>query len=395
MKALKSLVVAKSSKGTRERLVLMALIDYHLRTGKPVGSHALKEANLLDLSSATIRNYFADLEKEGYLTQQHASGGRLPTDRAYRLYAQEHCQATTLLPEHQQVCELLRLREMREINTYLQDSAEILSRETGSAVFLSAPRFDHDFIVGMRLLAIDSTRCLCIIITDFGVIKTELLHIEHKLTNFTVKRLEEYFHWRLTGLDKPENLEHEELMLAQRIYNELMVRYLVGYSNFTDEEIYRTGFSKLLAYAEFQEGNTLASSLALFENSHSMRRLAKECFAHDDIKFWIGSDLDSYTRETPHCTLMAIPYRVNHQPVGVIGLLAPMRMPYRETIAMLRALSQAISESLTRSLYKFKIKYRMPEENLLLSSQEEQPLIDKAPLFLLENHTFEGLHQGE
>lgn len=394
MKALRSLVSTKSNKGTRERLILMALIDYHLRTGKPVGSHALKEANLLDLSSATIRNYFADLEKEGFLTQQHASGGRLPTDKAYRLYAQEHSQASSsdLLPEHQEMCAQLRQREMREINIYLQESAEILSRATSGAVFLSAPRFDHDFIVGMRLLAIDSTRCLCIIITDFGLIKTELLHIEHKLTNFTVKRIEDYFHWRLTGLDKPVNLEPEELMFAQRIYNELMVRYLVGYSNFTDEEIYRTGFSKLLAYAEFQEGSTLASSLALFENSHSLRRLAKECFAHDDIKFWIGKDLDSFAADTPSCTLIAIPYRVNNQPIGVIGMLAPMRMPYRETIAMMRALSQAISESLTRSLYKFKIKYRMPEENLFLSSQEEQPVIDKAPLFLLENHTFEGKH---
>ncbi len=72
MNALKS-VVKKSNKQEREHKVLLGLIEHFLQTGRPVGSNTLKDLGFDTLSSATIRNYFANLEQTGYLTQQHAS----------------------------------------------------------------------------------------------------------------------------------------------------------------------------------------------------------------------------------------------------------------------------------------------------------------------------------
>ena len=40
----------------------------------------------MDLSPATIRNAMAELDEEGYLEQPHTSGGRIPTDKAYRYF---------------------------------------------------------------------------------------------------------------------------------------------------------------------------------------------------------------------------------------------------------------------------------------------------------------------
>src|SRR4029077_3968481 len=134
-------------------------------------------------------------------------------------------------------------------------------------------------------------RCLCVLVTDFGVVQTEILHLPEKLSSFAIKRIESYFHWRLTGNGQPENLESGEEAIGQTFYNELMLRYIVGYSNFVDEDIYRTGFSNLLIYPDYQDTKLLAGSLALFENIHGMRLLLKECIALDRLKFWIGSDL--------------------------------------------------------------------------------------------------------
>src|SRR5262245_56440636 len=86
VKNLKPLALKRSNKQDRERMVLLGVIDYYLNTCKPVGSNALKEAGFEDLSSATIRNYFAALEEDGYLIQQHISGGRIPTSKAFRIY---------------------------------------------------------------------------------------------------------------------------------------------------------------------------------------------------------------------------------------------------------------------------------------------------------------------
>ncbi len=390
MKTLKAITPKTSTKQEREKRILLGLIEHHLKTGKPVGSNTLKEAGFDDLSSATIRNYFAHLEEEGYLVQQHSSGGRIPTARAYRFYAQEFISQDTIpIPIDKAILSNLRNAETREIAAYLQGAAETLSQQTNCAVFLSAPRFDQDFILDIKLVSIDQARCLCILITNFGVIQTEVLPTEKKLSAFSVKRLESYFHWRLTGNDKPENLTSDEEQFAHKCYNELIVRFIIGYSNFTNEAIYCTGFSKLLNYPEFQNPLALANSLALFENVHSMRLLLKECMTLNHLKFWIGDDLAPFTNdESPECAIVGIPYYINHQPVGSIGLLGTMRMPYRQLFTILRAFSESISTALTRSIYKHKISFRQPKSEALHLQKEEYLTLGQTRLILLEDKRY-------
>ena len=83
------MAIKRVGKQDRERKVLLGLVEYYIQTGKPVGSNALKEAGFGDLSSATIRNYFANLEEAGYLTQSHSSGGRIPTFLGYRIICRD------------------------------------------------------------------------------------------------------------------------------------------------------------------------------------------------------------------------------------------------------------------------------------------------------------------
>lgn len=381
---MKTLPIKRSGKQERERAVLLSLVEHYIKTGKPVGSNTLKEVGFADLSSATIRNYFAHLEDEGYLSQPHISGGRLPTHAAYRLYADEYVNSA---PSDREASPFKKIRshESREIATFLHESVETLSQLTGCAAFLSAPRFDHDFIVDIKLVQIDAARCLCVIVTDFGLIQTEVIPLPKKFSAFAIKRLEAYFHWRITGLNAPENLGAEETAFAQGIYNELMVRYIVGYSNFIDEDIYRTGFSNLLKYPDFQDTAHLASSLSLFENAHHMRVLLRGCVATDQLKFWIGDDLVPYSSAPPNCAVLTIPYHINHSPVGAVGLLGPTRIPYRTLFQTLRHFSESVSEALTRNIYKFKISFRQPETGHPYLQKEERLLIEQASPMLLED----------
>lgn len=375
----------KLNKKEREKKVLIELINYHLRTGQPVGSNSLKDAACEEMSSATIRNYFAELENEGFLKQFHTSGGRIPTEKAYRLYAKEMADCTAIGELEVESLRALKEQETREITRYLQQAAETLSELTHCAVFLSAPRFDHDFVTDMRLISIDAQRLLCVIVTDFGVIQTELLPVDQKLSAFQIKKIEAYFHWRLTGCDQPEHLSEEEERLAVRLYSELMVRYIVGYSNFLEEDIYRTGFSKLLQYADFHDTTTLANSLALFEDAKSMRLLLKDSCAHASLKYWIGEDLSPFALYKQECAVLASPYCVNTQIVGAVGILGPMRMPYGELFALTRAFCASLSEALTRSIYKFKISFRQPEQGKPYLQKEEKHYIGQSRLMLIED----------
>jgi len=375
--ALKPLIIKRSGKEEREYRILLGLVDYYLKTGKPVGSNTLKEAGFGDLSSATIRNYFASLEKQGYLHQQHSSGGRIPTYAAFRIYANEHLAENGISREIEQKLHDLRQVETREIAATLQKAAEMLSNLTGTAVFLSAPRFDQDYIVGVKLLPIDHSRCLCVILTDFGLIQTEVIHVDNPTSAHAAKRMEAYFNWRLTGRDEPINFEENEEKLAQKIYNELVLRYIVTYSNFVDAELYRTGFSKLLAYPEFQDTTDLASSLALFENVHNVRLLVKECCSLNSLKFWIGDDLSNYSITIPNCAVIAIPYHINQSIAGAVGIMGPVRILYAELFGIMKAFSESISETITRNLFKFKISFRQPQPGTKEIEGSKQFLLER------------------
>ncbi|MDR2638515.1 MAG: hypothetical protein LBC09_01610 [Helicobacteraceae bacterium] len=73
------------AKDTRQE-ILNAVVYSYVQNPQPIGSMQLKEAISADLSAATIRNYFRRLVEEGFLTQLHSSGGRIPTDLALKSY---------------------------------------------------------------------------------------------------------------------------------------------------------------------------------------------------------------------------------------------------------------------------------------------------------------------
>lgn len=383
---MKAVTQKKTSKSEREFQVLIGLVDHYIETGIPVGSATLQEGAFSHLSSATIRNYFAHLESEGYLTQQHASGGRIPTESAYRHYASQLSDSNSTLPGAQaELLKTLKNRETSEITAYLQEAAEKLSEITQCAAFISAPRFDHDYIDHMRLLPLDNSRCLGVILTNFGVVQTEVLPVELKLNAFSVKRIEDYFRWRLTQHNEPKNLEPEEELLAQQLYNEMIVRYVIRYSNFTEEDLYRTGFSKLLAYPEFRDAAPLSDTLGILENKHTLRLLLKETSSKGQIRCWIGSDFIPLTSIKQHCTVLTIPYYINKTIVGSLGILGPMRMPYKERYAQIRQFSSVISETLTQNIYKFKISFRQPDVETQFLKKEEQQLLTGSQTRLLED----------
>lgn len=345
----------KSNKNERERKVLFGLVEHYIKTGKPVGSVTLKEAGFEDLSSATLRNYFANLEDAGLLTQQHASGGRIPTPQAFKLYAADVLDKGILDAKTEKEIRALGLIETKEIIRALHKTTEELSKFSNSAAFITAPRFDHDTILDVKVVPLDTTRLLIVLLTDFGQTLTEILYAEKPIHNFGAKRIESYFKSRLFNQPKPENLEPEEERIALKFYNEAIVRYLVGYSQFKHEELFKTGFSKLLSHPEFHDPMALSSGLQLFENDHTLRLLCREGLKLNTLKTWIGSDLTSYSVPSSTISLVMIPYRVNQRPVGVMGVIGPVRMPYRELFGLLHAFADATSHLMTHNLYKFKI----------------------------------------
>ncbi len=366
IKVMKSLSPRKPPKDQREKLVLLGLVELYLETGKPIGSNTLKGKGFENLSSATIRNYFAKLEEDGYLKQQHSSGGRIPTHLAYQLYAQNYLSSPEVDDKEKKRLRQLLSKETREIASFLQQTAETIAEATKCAVFLSAPRFDQDFVLDVKLVSLDHNRCLCVLITDFGLIQTETLYSDVKLSTAILKKIEAYFHWKLTSQNKPK-LSEEEEKLAAKFYSEVMLRHIVGQTHFSTADIYKTGFSKLLSYSDFNDATALADGLGLFENKAALQTLLSECAKAGTLSCWIGEKLQA-------CSAIAIPYRINQTIVGSIAILGPNRIPYRRLFGILESAADIVSESLTKSMYKFKISFRKPENHRLEAKSDPDAL---------------------
>ena len=83
----------------RKRKILRTIIDDYISSAMPVGSKSIAEQLGMRLSSATIRNEMSELEELGYLEQPHTSAGRIPSDKAYRIYVDQLLEIASLSAE--------------------------------------------------------------------------------------------------------------------------------------------------------------------------------------------------------------------------------------------------------------------------------------------------------
>ena len=69
---------------SRQEKLLNFIVKEYVKTAKPVGSVLVAKKSNFNLGPASLRSEMYELEKAGYLSHLHTSGGRVPTDKAYR-----------------------------------------------------------------------------------------------------------------------------------------------------------------------------------------------------------------------------------------------------------------------------------------------------------------------
>lgn len=124
--------MAEPSLSPRLLRLLQAVVEEYQKTALPVGSQTLVDAYGLGVSSATVRNWFAELDEAGYLVQPHTSGGRVPTELGYRYYVETSLHQLALDPEERAALESAAAQPEAVRHKHLARSVADL---TGLAVF--------------------------------------------------------------------------------------------------------------------------------------------------------------------------------------------------------------------------------------------------------------------
>jgi transcriptional regulator of heat shock response len=113
----------------RQNQILSCLIREYIKTAEPVGSDFLSKKYDFGICPSAIRIELQDLIKNGYLEQPHTSAGRIPTDKAYRLFVNDILEKENKNKELEEVIEKYdnEFKMASQLTKYLAEASSMFS----------------------------------------------------------------------------------------------------------------------------------------------------------------------------------------------------------------------------------------------------------------------------
>ncbi len=330
----------------RKKLILKSIVEAHIEGGEPVGSKYLMQNNLLTCSSATIRNEMAELEQMGYLLQPHTSAGRVPSEKGYRFYVdalvEQYARATH---EVVQINQLLRAK-MAEVDQILETASRLASSMTNYTGIAIKPKAASVTMSKFEVVSIDEHTFAMLMITSGGTVKTQKVKISASVNEEMLRRLAELLNDHLCGLSAdmitlPIIMELENAMGDAAYLVNPAVKCIYGVMSEIDGgEMRLSGLNHLLKYPEYSDTQHFGQLLGTLENQDEILDLVSQSDS-DEINVVIGSE--SPVKVMNNSALVFKPIKKDGRTVGVIGVLGPRRMNYKQVLKTIDEITGSIS----------------------------------------------------
>lgn len=334
----------------RKQKILETIIRNYMETGEPVGSRTVSKYTDLNLSSATIRNEMADLEEMGYILQPHTSAGRIPSDKAYRLYVD-----TMLQQKDQQIEQMqtLMVEKADKIDLLLQQVARLLAQNTNYTSMVTKPKYQHKKIKFIQLNRISENQLLMLLILDNNHVSNKLLAWNQELDDSVIAQMNFLLNSALNGLDFTEiNMAIMQSIKEQAgEYGELASLILDCVSEVMseedDSEIYTSGATNILKYPELTDRENITGLLSTFEEKKMLAAWANDSTMEDDgeehgIQVYIGEE--SPVESMKDCSVVTATYKIKEGVYGKIGIVGPKRMDYEKVVGTLENCMQQLDD---------------------------------------------------
>jgi heat-inducible transcriptional repressor len=315
---------------SRRQQILEAVVRTHISTGEPVGSATVAHQTGRKVSSATIRNEMAALEEAGYLRQPHTSAGRVPTAKAYELYAQDVAIRARLRPADQ-VWINRRLPEQADTSELLVRAPHVLAELLHGIGLVLMPPLTRTELEQVRFVALDDQRVLAVLMTCSGLVRDKAIRARERLHPDELNRMSDYInsHFRGWTLEAARR-EIERRAEAER--SEFLRRALaLCRESFAAEPeaalLHLEGVAHLLE-AGGANPEELRQLLQAVEEKERLARFLADC-AESPERIWIG--LERLGPAMNDFALVGARYG-GGQP-GLLGLLSRTRMDYARAIS--------------------------------------------------------------
>lgn len=334
----------------REKLILRHVIVDFIKSATPVGSKCISAKPDVNLSSATVRNVMSGLEELNFLTHNHTSGGRIPTDKGYRYFVDELMEVEPLRKSE----EFILRKKFSDLDIASEDVfkevSKILGRLSKEISIVSQPYFSEGRLEKIETLPISSSRILVIVSIKSGHVRTLMFDLESEISRSQLELVSSYLNERLSGLtlkeirtsfeDRTKDIEPSSRQLV-KIFTDSIDKI------FKDERegmtLYIGGIKEISTQPEFEDIENYRNIIEITDD--------KEIVVHVLNSVNLSDNIVSVTIGSENKDEKLLDYSIlttNYDAAGVRGKIAfigPRRMNYSKMISILEYTSKIISES--------------------------------------------------
>lgn len=335
----------------RKLKVLNAIINSYIISAEPIGSRTISKKYDLGVSSATIRNEMSDLEDLGYLNKPYTSSGRVPSDKAYRLYVDtliNQIKSKNSLNNNIRIkVKKHLLKEVREIDQLIQNAAKILSGITSYTALALAPQFKQSTLRHIQLISIDNNKVLVVIVSDSGMVKNTIFRVENKVSEEQLSIISNFLNDKLKGLTLEEMSNEIDTVVFKEIYEfKNIIKNIIPIINQSMEEmesveLYADGITNIFNFPEYSDLAKAKTFLSFIEDKDSVANMMLNN-TFKDFEISIGNE--NICEEIKDCSLITATYKLNGKTIGKIGVIGPTRMDYITVISAVKLLSINLNE---------------------------------------------------
>lgn len=323
----------------RKLKILKAIISSYNETGEPVGSRLVAKNESIGLSSATIRNEMQDLEEAGYLIKTHLSSGRVPSQKAYRLYVDMVVQKDF---------EKLSSTEKKIFLDDINDKSKNLDSMIGKMSKLLSSLTDFTSIAYIRhkgeaklksleLLKVDENKILAIFVYENFAIDKTLITLNEEISEEEVAHFKEILNKNLAGksinsLDF-NSLKHEKdsLVNYKTILENVLEKFSQKDETYSADKIFLEGINKILNYPEYSDFDKARELIELLEDKRGLLNILENENLDNDLVIKIGNENEIDIFDNIALVLKNVNILDNEV---TFGLIAPMRIDYKKVLSI-------------------------------------------------------------
>jgi len=328
----------------RQRAILRSVVECHVETGQPVGSHALVHRTGLAVSSSTVRSELAELEDRGLLTHPHTSAGRVPTEQGYRYYADRLLERLDPQPGGFPL-DLSSVRS--EVDAALQATTEMLSELTRLLAMVSAPSLGTATVRHVEVLLLQPQVVMVVVITSTGSVTKRLYRFEEPVDPGLANWAGQYLNERVAGLELGSHalrrrLEDPSLGPRENAFLQSVQTLFAEALASEEQSLYVGGTAGLLEDLRGEELDAYHRLMEVLEKRAALLEVVSQALDPRRPFVRVGPELEHPAMR--NLSLVGASYGLANRTLGAVTLLGPLRMDYEKALRSVRAAAHELSQ---------------------------------------------------